>query len=187
LTPGVDFQQSSGFGTPQFNIAVRAFLLHQRLDHQRLFDDTPLDSRTDQMSAAGAPFPRAFDLERVEVLRGPQGTLFGASAEGGAIRFITPTPNLTEYTSYIRSEVSTTEYGAPSYEAGAAFGGPLIKDKWVFESALGTARTAAMWTWSRRPSARARSPRPRFWYGWRRGRVQRESQRGQGVSRGPEI
>jgi iron complex outermembrane receptor protein len=130
LTPGVDFQQSSGFGTPQFNIAVRGISSSTSASTTNVYlDDTPLDSRTDQMSAAGAPFPRAFDLERVEVLRGPQGTLFGASAEGGAIRFITPTPNLTEYSSYIRSEVSTTEYGAPSYEAGAAFGGPLIKDK----------------------------------------------------------
>ena len=130
LTPGVDFQESSGFGTPQFNIAVRGISSSTSASTTNVYlDDTPLDSRTDQMSAAGAPFPRAFDLERVEVLRGPQGTLFGASAEGGAIRFITPTPNLADYSAYVRSEVSTTEYGAPSYEAGAAFGGPLINDK----------------------------------------------------------
>src|SRR6266478_1022663 len=130
LTPGVDFQESSGFGTPQFNIAVRGISSSTSASTTNVYlDDTPLDSRTDQMSAAGAPYPRAFDLERVEVLRGPQGTLFGASAEGGAIRFITPTPNLREYSSYLRSEVSTEKYGAPSYEVGAAFGGPLVKDK----------------------------------------------------------
>jgi len=60
------------------------------------------------------------------VLRGPQGTLFGASAEAERLDHYS-TPNLTEYTSYIRSEVSTTEYGAPSYEPARHFGGPLIK------------------------------------------------------------
>ncbi len=49
------------------------------------------------MTGGGSPFPLLFDLERVEVLKGPQGTLFGASSEGGTVRFITPQPSLIRY------------------------------------------------------------------------------------------
>ncbi len=94
-------------------------------------DDTPVQSRHIGFGAINI-FPALFDLDRVEVLRGPQGTLFGAGAEGGAVRFITPQPSLTAQSGYMRAEVSTTRYGDPSYEAGAAFGGPIIDDKLGF-------------------------------------------------------
>ena len=58
-------------------------------------DDTPSQVRNLGYSA-GTAFPALFDLERVEVLRGPQGTLFGAGSEGGTIRFIQTKPNLTK-------------------------------------------------------------------------------------------
>ena len=70
--------------------------------------------------------PKTFDLDRVEILRGPQGTLFGAGAEGGAVRYILTQPSLTNTSTYVRSELSYTEYGQPSYEAGIAHGSPLI-------------------------------------------------------------
>jgi outer membrane receptor protein involved in Fe transport len=58
-------------------------------------DDIPLQKRNAiGISGSGTPIPHLFDLERVEVLRGPQGTLFGGSSLGGAIRFITPAPDL---------------------------------------------------------------------------------------------
>jgi iron complex outermembrane receptor protein len=70
--------------------------------------------------------PKTFDLDRVEVLRGPQGTLFGAGSEGGTVRYILTQPSLTQDSTYARSEVSYTQYGDPSYEAGVAHGGPII-------------------------------------------------------------
>jgi outer membrane receptor protein involved in Fe transport len=83
----------------------------------------PIQSR--QSGFANA-YPVTFDLTRVEVLRGPQGTLFGAGAEGGAVRFITTEPSMTEFTGLYRAEVSQTEYGGPSFETGAAAGGPIV-------------------------------------------------------------
>jgi outer membrane receptor protein involved in Fe transport len=88
-------------------------------------DDTPIQTRHIGFGSVN-PFPALFDLDHVEVLRGPQGTLFGAGAEGGAVRFITPDPGLNTYTGYARSEVSSIDYGGDSYNAGAAVGGPLI-------------------------------------------------------------
>ena len=88
-------------------------------------DDTPI-----QMRALGFnpddTLPKTFDLERVEVLRGPQGTLFGSGSEGGTVRYILAQPSLTQSTTYVRSEVSFSQHGEPSYEAGVARGGPII-------------------------------------------------------------
>ena len=96
-------------------------------------DDTPIQVRNIGYSP-GTTFPALFDLERVEVLRGPQGTLFGAGSEGGTIRFIQATPDLHHVSSYARAEVSNTQSGAPSYEAGLAFGMPLIEDHLAFRA-----------------------------------------------------
>ena len=94
-------------------------------------DDTPVQARNLGYSA-GTAFPALFDLERVEVLRGPQGTLFGAGSEGGTIRFIQTKPNLTKVSDYTRAEVSYTDGGAPSYEIGEAFGAPIVQDRLGF-------------------------------------------------------
>ena len=97
-------------------------------------DDTPLQKRT-AIGAAngnGSPMPFLFDLERVEVLRGPQGTLYGGSSLGGTIRFITPTPSLTQFSVGARAEQSFTQTGDPSTEVGAAVGGPIVQDKLGF-------------------------------------------------------
>jgi outer membrane receptor protein involved in Fe transport len=90
-------------------------------------DDTPI-----QMRALGFnpddTLPKAFDLDRIEVLRGPQGTLFGAGSEGGTVRYIMTQPSTTTESTYARTELSFTEHGDPSYEAGIAHGGPIIDD-----------------------------------------------------------
>ncbi len=88
-------------------------------------DDTPI-----QMRAMGFnpddTLPKTFDLDRVEVLRGPQGTLFGAGSEGGTVRYIMTQPSLTKASGYARTELSYTQGGTPNYEAGAAYGAPII-------------------------------------------------------------
>ena len=101
-------------------------------------DDTPLMKRnagnTSTASGNGAPVPPLFDLERIEVLRGPQGTLYGGSSEGGTVRYITPQPSLTHYSEYVRGEVSQTKNGGTSYEGGVAIGGPIVNDKLGFRA-----------------------------------------------------
>ena len=106
-------------------------------------DDTALQKRAAGGFASqnGTPVPPLFDLERVEVLRGPQGTLFGGGSEGGTIRYIQPAPGLTDYSGYGLAQFLTTEYGAPSYEAGVAVGGPIIDNVLGFRVSVFGRRT----------------------------------------------
>jgi outer membrane receptor protein involved in Fe transport len=90
-------------------------------------DDTPIQVHVIGFNSDNT-LPAVFDLDRVEVLRGPQGTLFGAGSEGGTVRYITPQPSLTKYSAYVRSEGSSTDGGQGSGEFGAAVGGPIVDD-----------------------------------------------------------
>ena len=96
-------------------------------------DDTPIQMRNVGFNPDDT-LPKTFDLERVEILRGPQGTLFGAGAEGGAVRYIMTQPSLTATSTYVRGEASYTEYGQPSYEFGIAHGGPIVDGTFGFRA-----------------------------------------------------
>jgi outer membrane receptor protein involved in Fe transport len=126
LTPALNFAPSAGVtannGT---NISIRGMASDVGSATTAIYvDDTPIQIRNVGYYG-GNPYPKVFDLDRVEVLYGPQGTLYGASAEGGAVRFITPGPDYDKLHVYSRSQVSFTENGDPSYEAGLAFGAPI--------------------------------------------------------------
>jgi iron complex outermembrane receptor protein len=70
--------------------------------------------------------PALFDLDRVEVLRGPQGSLYGASSFGGTVRYITNQPNLTEEHVTAKVTASDTDGGGPNGEVDALINQPLI-------------------------------------------------------------
>ena len=73
--------------------------------------------------------PVLVDIERVEVLRGPQGTLFGASAMSGAIRVITAKPEFSETQGFLDTAVSTMNDGGAGYDIHGMFNAPLVQDK----------------------------------------------------------
>ncbi len=77
----------------------------------------------------GEPAIRTFDLERVEVLRGPQGTLFGAGAMGGAVRYITNKPDTEDFSGQVRVEAGAVNEGGTDSAIDLALNIPLVEDK----------------------------------------------------------
>ena len=75
---------------------------------------------------------QTYDLDRVEVLRGPQGTLYGKNATGGAISFYTKNPSLTAYDGYITAGAGN--YSA--YSVQGAVGGPVIDNEIGWRAAV---------------------------------------------------
>jgi len=121
FTPGINIDNS---GTN--NISIRGIASTGGAGTTGIYlDDTPIQIRALAFNPDEA-LPQSFDLDRVEILRGPQGTLFGAGSEGGTVRYLTTQPSLTKTSIYSRDEISYTQGGQPSYEAGIAGGAPII-------------------------------------------------------------
>jgi len=75
-----------------------------------------------------------FDIERIEVLKGPQGTLYGKNSEAGVVNIITKQPG-NEFSAKLFGEFgwNDTEFGMnPVYRTGGTINSPIIKDKLFF-------------------------------------------------------
>ncbi len=81
-------------------------------------DDSPL---------LGALNPRVMDLQRIEVLRGPQGTLYGARSMGGTVRMITVAPDVTEFSGRAHALGSSTQDGGFNYGVDGALNIPVVE------------------------------------------------------------
>ena len=86
------------------------------------FDDTQVNASI---------LPRVMDVERIEVLRGPQGSLYGARSMGGTIRFITKQPDLNESESKFHLTGSSVKEGDTNYSFDASFNLPVVEDKFA--------------------------------------------------------
>jgi outer membrane receptor protein involved in Fe transport len=127
LTPGVGFAFSPGVGSDIYtHLDIRGVTNKWGATVGPFLSDTPIPPA--RAATYLASFPVTFDLDHVEILEGPQTVLLGDHTQAGAIRFIPIQPSLTTSTGLFRAQWGMTEYGGPSYEAGAAVGGPIVKD-----------------------------------------------------------
>lgn len=110
--PGLDYIEMRGVSSTSGSATVGTYL-----------DDVPI---TVTNLFNGAVEPRLFDLDRVEVLRGPQGTLYGSSSMGGAIRFISNQPDLNAFSGSLNSLVSGTRHGGVNYDEQGVLNVPLV-------------------------------------------------------------
>jgi outer membrane receptor protein involved in Fe transport len=92
-------------------------------------DDVSLTTRN--LSTEGTAEPRFVDIARVEVLRGPQSTLYGASALGGTLRYISNQPKMNVFEGNISTELSGTYHGTLNWDELATLNIPLVQDKMV--------------------------------------------------------
>ncbi|UPT65046.1 MAG: TonB-dependent receptor [Hyphomonadaceae bacterium JAD_PAG50586_4] len=81
------------------------------------------------VNSAAVPNANAYDMSRMEVLRGPQGTLYGASALNGVVRIITNDADPTQFEVKARAGLSSTDGGESSYRADVALNMPIIEDR----------------------------------------------------------
>ncbi len=109
LSVGITGQQGTGTTGPIPNVAVY-------LDDQSV----ALPGRNLDVYAA--------DMERIEVLEGPQGTLFGSGAEAGVLRYITNKPKLDVTEGNVNAGYSYTAHGDPNTNVDATINLPLIPD-----------------------------------------------------------
>ncbi|MDB6159950.1 MAG: tonB dependent receptor family protein [Gammaproteobacteria bacterium] len=128
IVPGVSFaaHNNGPNGPGQDNITIRGVSSTVGNPTVGIYiDEVPIITITGYQGDAE---PRLIDIDRIEVLRGPQGTLYGASSEGGTIRFITKNPDSKEYSGWFRQEVSYTRHGGFNFDDRAVLNIPVVED-----------------------------------------------------------
>src|SRR3984957_9035022 len=89
-------------------------------------DDIPLTGPASAQNGHVVIDPDLYDLNRIEILRGPQGTLFGSGSMGGTVRLITNQPNLSQFQSTVESSLSGTDGGGFNHKDNLMVNLPLI-------------------------------------------------------------
>jgi len=127
-TPGMQMIQN---GTTLQRIVLRGVQGFGEATTGVYYDETPVTGPAGSAADPGASQPAValFDIDRVEVLRGPQGTLYGSGSMGGTLRVLLNKPDLTQAEGLIEGEVSAVEGGDTGRSMRAMGNLPLIPDR----------------------------------------------------------
>jgi outer membrane receptor protein involved in Fe transport len=126
--PGVNFT-SNGTGSGAYTIRgvnTSTFIAGTQSPVALYIDDLNV---LDPFFPKITPDLRLFDVSRVEVLEGPQGTLFGSGSVGGAIRIITNKPDASRFEAETEDTLSGVDGGGMGYDFNVMVNAPIIPDK----------------------------------------------------------
>lgn len=132
--PGQTEFNLRGVSSPGGNSATVGFYL----------DDTPLTAAANSNSGKVVVDPNLYDINRVEVLRGPQGTLYGSSSMGGTIRVITNQPDAGKFDASGQVKLSGTEGGGFNHTENAMINIPIVADRLALRI-VGTEEVQSGW------------------------------------------
>ncbi len=107
-------------------------------------DETPLTPPAASLNGKVVIDPDLFDLNRVEVLRGPQGTLYGAGSMGGTIKLLTNQPDLEKYSGEVEGILAGTIGGGIDPTANVMLNIPIVNDKLAIR-VVGTEKYIGGW------------------------------------------
>ncbi|WP_417464850.1 TonB-dependent receptor [Kordiimonas sp.] len=128
-TPGVTYTDigTKGFG----NISARGVPQSSSIPVFGVYlDDTPISTNSTFSGGSTVMFDAMLmDIERVEVIKGPQGTLYGATSVGGMMRYISRDPAMEELRVTAGADIATTKDGEISQVYNGRVSVPLVKDK----------------------------------------------------------
>jgi iron complex outermembrane recepter protein len=120
--PGLSVTPDDQFGSPQVTIRGITTGGYTNPTVGIVIDDVPYGSSSNSATGSIAPDIDPFDVERVEVLRGPQGTLYGAASMGGLVKFVTIEPSIDALGGAVQVGTSGVSHGA---EMGFSFRGSI--------------------------------------------------------------
>jgi iron complex outermembrane recepter protein len=107
-------------------------------------DDIPLTGPAGAQNGHVVIDPSLYDLNRIEVLRGPQGTLYGSSSMGGTVRLITNQPDPSAFGASAESILSGTDGGGFNHDNNVMLNVPLVKDELALR-VVGTENFTSGW------------------------------------------
>lgn len=122
--PGVTLNGGGGRGMGQ--ISIRGITVGGDINPptSTYLDDIPYGG-SDHNGAKLSLDLGALDLHHIEIYRGPQGTLYGANALGGVVKYVFNEPDVNQTSGYVRGELSSTRNGSLNYTASAVANVPL--------------------------------------------------------------
>jgi iron complex outermembrane recepter protein len=134
--PGVTINQmflGGGVQIPIRGVAASSALAGGTAPTAYYLDSVPFG----MVRNAIGPDPDVYDLQRVEVLRGPQGTLYGASALNGVVRVLTNDADLNSFELKARTATSDTDGGGQNYRGEMALNVPIVEGKLAARAVAG--------------------------------------------------
>jgi outer membrane receptor protein involved in Fe transport len=130
--PNLSFSSQAGEGLS--NLEIRGISSAAGTATTALYlDDVSLTTRN--LPTEGAVEPRFLDISRIEVLRGPQSTLYGASALGGTLRYISNPPKMNGFEGNVFSELSGTYHGGVNWDEQGVLNIPIVENQMVLRLA----------------------------------------------------